>query len=269
MASQSQGLIMMPHLSSTVRPRERSRSVTMEFVDLFPDPVPVTVGGIEVVAPAKQFPTQLSSPASAARASITPFPDFIDVIFAPAGAPDLLGAVFLGLALQLGPDFLLAPAGLVSDEGIRPGYALESVIGEVLEPEAQWLKDRRERLAADSPLKVKAIVTPLFIAAGLLLDRLLLFALEDPSFVVSTGICACIGAGLLEILREPLPTRAERDLNRKLTDEFLLFANERIDPSGRCHERDIVREFRAFYPRYRCATSIGAACIPPLPCSET
>ena len=43
----------------------------------------------------------------------------------------------MGLALQLGPDFLLAPAGIVSDKGIRPGYALEEALGAALDPEAQ------------------------------------------------------------------------------------------------------------------------------------
>ena len=186
----------------------------MEFVDLFPDPIIPQVGGKAVVAPPSTFPTLLESQVSSKAASITPFPEFVDVIFAPTETVDVIGAVFLGIALQLGPDFLLAPAGLVSDEGIRPGYALESVVGERLDPNAQWLKDRREKLAAESPLTVKAIITPLFIAAGLLLDRLLIFAVEDPSFVVSVGICSCIGGGLLEIIREPLPTRAERDLTR-------------------------------------------------------
>ena len=192
----------------------RATPPCMEFVDLFPDPIIPSVGGKAVVAPPSTFPTMLESPEASKAASITPFPDFFDVIFAPTEMVDVFGALFLGIALQLGPDFLLAPAGLVSDEGIRPGYALESVVGERLDPNAQWLKDRREKLAADSPLTVKAIITPLFIAAGLLLDRLLIFAIEDPSFVVSVGICSCIGGGLLEVIREPLPTRAERDLTR-------------------------------------------------------
>jgi len=50
---------------------------------------------------------------------------------------------------------------------------------------------------------------------------------------------------------EPLPTREERDLDRKLLDEFMAFAAQRVVPSGRCHENEIVREFRTFYPRYR------------------
>ena len=177
---------------------------------------------------------------------------------------------------MLGPDFFLAPAGLVSDEGIRPGYALEAVVGELVTPDAQWLKDRNEKLAADAPLQVRALVLLPFLAAGLLVNRLLLVALEDPSFVISLGIISSLGGAAFNLIRPPLPTRQERDLQVKssrdlhlsplistgsqlistdlqvkLRDEFLIFSSDRIAVGGRCHERDVVAAFRAFYPRYR------------------
>ena len=158
----------------------------------------------------------------------------------------------LGIALQLGPDFLLAPAGLVADKGgLRPGRLLEEAIGALVSPEAQWLRDRREELAASAPLAIRALVFVVFAAAALPVGRLLQLVVEDQNFVVSTGICACIGGGFLELIREPLPTREQRDTDRKLLDEFVAFASERMVPGGRCHENDIVREFRLFYPRYR------------------
>jgi len=229
----------------------RAVALRMEFVDLFPDPIVPSVGGNIVLAPATKFPELLDSPAKSVPATITPFPDLFDIIFAPTEISDAFGALFVGVALLLGPDFLLAPGGLVADVGIRPGYALEAVIGDLIEPDAQWLKDRKEKLATSAPIAVKAIILTLFIAAGLLVERILLVALEDSSFVISLGICSCIGGGLLDVIREPLPTREERDTLRRLTDEFFVFANERIEPSGRCHETEIVRAFRAFYPRYR------------------
>ena len=36
-----------------------------------------------------------------------------------------------------------------------------------------------------------------------------------------------------------------------LLDEFMVFAAQRIEVGGRCHENEIVRAFRSFYPRYR------------------
>ena len=222
--------------------------------DEFGDPIEVTVGGNVVEAPPTNFPQLLEVPAVAAtKATITPFASFGQIVFAPTELNDIIAAFFLGIALLLGPDFVLAPAGLVSDRGIRPGYSLEAVVGSVLDPNAQWLKDRKENLAADAPLKVRAPIFLLFVAAGLLVNRLLLVALEDPSFVISLGICSCIGGGFLEIIREPLPTREERDFDVRLRDEFLLFSTDRLQVgwSERCHERDIVAAFRLFYPKYR------------------
>ena len=144
-------------------------------VDLFDEPP--TVGGVVVTAPATLFPKQLEQPAELAKkATITPFPDWASIVFAPSETGDLIAAVFVGTALLLGPDFLLAPAGIVSDDGIRPGFALERVVGELIDGDAQWLRDRRERLAADAPLKVRLPIWLLFVAAGLLVERLRLMA---------------------------------------------------------------------------------------------
>lgn len=226
------------------------RMVDKQF-DVFGDPIDVTVGGIVVEPKPSIFPPTLEGPATSAPATITPFAEMNAVFFAPLEQGDLIAAVFLGFALLLGPDFLLAPAGLVSDKGIRPGYALESVVGRLIDPDAQWLRDRNEELAATAPLLVRVPIGVLFVLAGLLTNRLLLIALEDSGFVISTAICACIGSGLLEIIREPLPTREERDLQASLSYEFLDFSNERMQMGGRCHESDIVRAFRSYYPRYR------------------
>lgn len=166
---------------------------------------------------ATKFPSALEQPdLVSSPATITPFADAASVVLAPIEGMDLVATVLLGVGLCLGPDFALAPAGLVSNDGIRPGYALESVVGQLITPDAQWLKDRRENLAADAPLQVRALVLLPFLAAGLLVNRLLLVALEDQGFVISLGIISCFGGGLLEVIRQPLPTRAERDLKAKL-----------------------------------------------------
>jgi len=222
----------------------------MTVVDLFPDPP--SVAGVVIKAKDSNFPSVLEQPTEIAKYISVPNFDPSDVLFAPLEVPDLFTALFLGIALQLGPDFLLAPAGLVADKGgLRPGRLLEEAIGALVSPEAQWLRDRREELAASAPLAIRALVFVIFAAAALPVGRLLQLVVEDQNFVVSVGICACIGGGFLELIREPLPTREERDTDRKLLDEFVAFASERMVPGGRCHENDIVREFRLFYPRYR------------------
>ena len=262
--------------------------------DEFGTPIEVVVGGNVVAPRVDSYPAGLESPAEALKATITPFAGIGEVVFAPLEGQDFIAAFFIGVALLLGPDFVLAPAGLVSDKGIRPGFALERVVGDLIDADAQWLKDRKERLAADAPLLVRAPILVLFLAAGLLVSRLLLVALgttphfvhprvcsharvlkgalnsyrlrvqsldpsmrsdvmlaEDPSFVTSIGIISCLSGGFIELLREPLPTREERDLEARLNDEFIVFSTERLVVGGRCHERDIVRAFRQYYPRYR------------------
>mmetsp|Transcript_22632 Transcript_22632/g.37390 ORF Transcript_22632/g.37390 Transcript_22632/m.37390 type:complete len:295 (+) Transcript_22632:67-951(+) len=226
----------------------RASAIAVQL-DLFPDPQ--VIGGNAVVAPAQTFPLSLDQPATFKAATVTPFPISSDIMFAPTGPSDFAAAFLLGIALFFGPDFILAPAGLVSDKGIRPGYAAQRIVGEFLTPEEQWLKDRREGLAAKAPIIVTLPVFTLCVAVGLLLNRLLLVALEDAQFVISAALCSCIGCGFLELIRQPLPTREERDLGEKLRTEFLIFSTEKLAAGGNCHERDIVRAFRAFYPRYR------------------
>jgi hypothetical protein len=137
------------------------------------------------------------------------------------------------------------------NEGIRPGFALELVIGEILMPNDQWVLDRKEKLEAQVPLQIRALALLPFLPAGLLVSRLLLVAIEDQTFVISVGIISCLGGSLLDLLRERKPTRAERDLRLKIEAEFLRFSGERLAVGGRCHEREIVEEFRKYYPRYR------------------
>ena len=241
--------MLVPMVADAVRLHRRLGRPQMRMVDVF-DVVP-SVGGNAVVPRPTTFTPTLEMPSSYKPATITPYIDPSQIFLTPLELPDVVAAVFLGIALLIGPDFILAPAGLVSDKGIRPGYSLEAVVGGLVDSEAQWLKDRREGLKADAPLFVRAPILVLFIAAGVLLNRLLILALEDSTFVISVGICSCIGGGLLELIREPLPTREERDLKRKLEDEFVVFSGQRLTIGGRCHERDIVKAFRSFYPRYR------------------
>ena len=224
----------------------------MKVVDLFPDPIPVTVGGNIVEAPPTRFPTDLTTPDEAfAKATITPYVDASSVLFAPLETSDAVAALFLGVAVLFGPDFFLAPAGLVSDKGIRPGFELEKAFGSLITPNDQWLRDRREGLAGNAPLTVRFPVFVICIFGGLMLDRLLLVALESSSFVISAAICAAFGASLLEVIRKPLQTREERELSVKLNDEFLIFSAERLAVGGRCHESEIVSAFREYFPRYR------------------
>ena len=114
-----------------------------QVVDLFPDPP--SVAGVVIRAPESKFPSVLEQPAEIARSLSSPTATFSEVFLAPLEPADLAAAVFVGLALQLGPDFLLAPAGLVSERGIRPGYYLEAALGAAVNPQARDVRILAER----------------------------------------------------------------------------------------------------------------------------
>jgi len=203
--------------------------MALQVVDLFPDPP--TVGGNTVVPPPSRFPAALEvNPADEtfSKATLTPFPTFVEVVSSPLQPVDVVAGVLLGIALLLGPDFLLAPAGLVPDKGIRPGYSLQKAVGALVDPDGQWLRDRREGLKSDAPLSVQVPVIAAFLSAGLALERVLLFSFEDASFVVAIGICSVFGGGLLEVVRDPLSTREERELQERRRDEFGVFAVDKL-----------------------------------------
>lgn len=206
-----------------------------------------SINGYSIAPRASQFPATLEAPTDYKVAKMAPLPDVSQVFFAPLEGSDLVAAFFVGIALMLGPDFLLAPAGLVSDDGIRPGYSLEPVIGELVTPDDQWLKDRKENLAAEAPLKVRLLVVLPFLFAGLLVERLLVLAVEDQFFVTSVGFIGVFGGLFLDYLRPKLLTRAEQER----VEEFVVFSNERLQLGGLSPEEDIIKAFREFYPRYR------------------
>mmetsp|Transcript_69268 Transcript_69268/g.130613 ORF Transcript_69268/g.130613 Transcript_69268/m.130613 type:complete len:413 (-) Transcript_69268:53-1291(-) len=210
---------------------------------------PSIVNGYEVVPRASAFPDSLEAPSTYETIKRLPLPSILSTIYAPLNGEDLLSALFVGIALMFGPDAFLAWAGIAS--GLRPRLELEAVVGELVTPDDQWLKDRKEGLKAEVPLQVQAIVLLPFLAAGVLVSRLLLVAVEDQTFVTSLGIIGCISGAAFDVIRDPLPTREERDRQAKLLVEFIDFANERLQLGGQCKENDIVEVFRRFYPRYR------------------
>jgi hypothetical protein len=234
--------------------------MALQVVDLFPDP-PI-VGGNAVVPPLSRFPAELEvdpSDQSFSKATLTPFPTFVEVVSSPLQPVDIAAGFLLGIALLLGPDFLLAPAGLVPDKGIRPGHALQQTVGALVDPDGQWLRDQREGLKSDAPLSVQLPVVAAFLGAGLALERLLLFSFEDASFVVAIGVCSVFGGGLLEVIRDPLSTREERELQETRREEFLVFAAENL-------ERGALFLWAVFLAVYCCVLCSRASTQPALPC---
>ena len=228
------------------------RMTSVQVIDLFPDPP--TVGGRSYARPSSVFPRDLAAPEATQkvqRAVVTPRPEFTDVVFQPLGGTDGAAIVFLSLALFLGPDFMLAPLGIASEA--RLGFLAEGKLGRFLGIGGDWLEDREARLSSDAPLAVTVATLSLFLLIGLVSERLLIFSLEDSSFVLSLGICGCLGGGLYELIRPKLLTREEFRAREFLQSEFTDFAAARLMPTrtGACHETEVIKAFRLFYGKYR------------------
>ena len=240
----------------------RGSGVTMlDQFDLAPPPAgfPVLLDAVDAVPRAKTpvlgpLSRTVRPPITGAELSI------VDrLVTHPTTLFDIFGAALLAVGLYLGPDFLLAPIGLAANA--RVGYRMEAAVGRALTPNQPWLADRADGLASDAPPLVRLFTAALFVVAGVLVERII-STLGSDTAVFYLGASSCVWGGLYEVARPTLPTRevAERDAMRK--GEFRRFVEARFvvgGPSTSCHESEVARAFRRFYPKYRIDRGISDA----------
>ena len=221
---------------------------------------------LEVVAPETAFPVLLDAVDAVPRTSkavlgpisrtvrdgedAAPVAASILEQLAASPAPlDLLLAALLATGLYLGPDFLLAPLGLASPA--RLGYRTEALVGRVLPGQGgEWLEDRAGGYASEAPLPVRVATGALFAAAGFALERVLTAASsEQAAFYL--GASTTLWGSLYEVARPKLASRAEREQREVREADFIAFAEARLEAGGSCHETEIVKAFRRYYPKYR------------------
>ena len=168
---------------------------------------------------------------------------------------DALLVLLLATGLYLGPDFLLTPLGLGSNAPL--GYRTERLVGYVLSPGEAWLDDRAEGFAAPAPLLVRVATGALFLLCSYALERVLTSAASDQA-AFYLGASSSIWGGLYEVARPRLRTRSEEEQRRAWEADFVRFAEARLGltAGGSCHETEIVRAFRRFYPKYRAGREI-------------
>tara|TARA_B110001452_G_scaffold199527_1_gene169481 strand:- start:981 stop:1784 length:804 start_codon:yes stop_codon:yes gene_type:complete len=190
------------------------------------------------------------------RAASTPVP-LLEVLATAPTPLDLLLSSLLATGLWLGPDFLLAPAGLALE--LRLGYRTEALVGRILSS-GEWLDDRAEGLAAPAPAVVRATTVALCASAGFVLERLLSSSGSEQA-ALYLGASTCIWGGLYEVARPKLKTRDERELEATRQSEFLEFAEAKLRSSDRpadtVHETEVVRAFRRYYPKYRAERGVS------------
>jgi hypothetical protein len=169
---------------------------------------------------------------------------------------DVIGTALIAFALSVGPGPWLAPLGIGTD--IRPARRMALLIAKAAGmQEEQWARDAADGFDFELPVPIVVCMVLLFGLLGLITERVLLLALDDSvNFVLSLSGSLAIAAAFFELIRPRLESRTEFDENERRYEEFEAFASELLtrSPAASCHESDVVRSFRTFYPKYRAAS---------------
>lgn len=116
---------------------------------------------------------------------------------------------------------------------------------------SQCIQTRLNDPAYEAPLPLKTAVGAITLATGTAMAVLFSGGLGDATWSVSTGLGACMAAGVYEVGR---PTRMSKEQAVALElqwQDFATFAEEKLQRSGRCHETEVFRVFRRALPKYR------------------
>jgi hypothetical protein len=124
----------------------------------------------------------------------------------------------------------------------------------------EWLQDRNDGLFAKLPWEFLIILGGLFVGLGYVIDSFTTFLAEgDRTVSLQLAGVSIIGGCSLELGRiangEKRGTRAEYDRQNQLEDEFVAFADARLNRGGNCHRNEVVRAFRRYYAKYRLVDS--------------
>lgn len=166
---------------------------------------------------------------------------------------DVGAALLIAYALAVGPGPWIAPIGIGTN--VRPTRQVALLLARALRLEReQWALDADDGFSYSPPPLVAAAMAAIFVLGGLVAERALLLLLDGSlTFVSSLSGSLAVAAVFFEIIRPPLTSRAANDASEARFAEFESFASAQLEfaPGGSCHETDIVRGFRTYYPKYR------------------
>lgn len=191
----------------------------------------------------ERFPSDLSSTDAVSRAYGA----------APESAgllpPELIQgatAALLAVALYLGPDWLLAPLGW--DTNIRPGRSAVAWLGEALDGDSDFSRERRDGYDAPVPVAVAAAAAAVFLVLGAAGEALLVDALgSSTAFVGAWAACGVIAGSVYEVGRPAILNREEAEAEATFEQAFADFAERRFDastPTAATNTIEITRAFR-------------------------
>ncbi|GAB4824184.1 hypothetical protein N2152v2_011230 [Parachlorella kessleri] len=184
------------------------------------------------------------------------------------GAGDAFGALLWSVGLYFASPWQLLLLFIGQMDNERPSDALLRFFGKLggLSVDA---KDYR------APAWAQAATVAVCALCGSAIAAALGSWLGDPSWSISTGamrfvdqakrgihICdalgeglgACMAAGMYEVGRPQRLSVEEAQLLEEQYQDFVAFADEQLQRTGRCHESEVIRGFRRTKGRYRRAS---------------
>mmetsp|Transcript_9637 Transcript_9637/g.11999 ORF Transcript_9637/g.11999 Transcript_9637/m.11999 type:complete len:326 (-) Transcript_9637:366-1343(-) len=145
----------------------------------------------------------------------------------------------------------------LSEDG-RPADWLAERIAPPLGLGGEWLEDQKQGLAVEKPLPLLILLQILFLGLGVaMVQGILLFFDADHFWPWSFGACAAIGSFVYEIGRPQKLTREESERAEAQWNDFLLFASDKLQRKGQCHQSKIINAFRRYYAQYRTEEQIS------------
>eukprot|EP00210_Caulerpa_lentillifera_P004059 g3872.t1 len=88
------------------------------------------------------------------------------------------------------------------------------------------------------------------VIMALLTTTVISLLVDGATWSVSTGIGACMAAGLFEVGRPPRLNLKEKQKLDKQFEDFVEFADQYLQRTGSCHESEIFKNFRNVFNQY-------------------
>lgn len=166
-----------------------------------------------------------------------------------SGAGDIVGTLLWSVSYYFCSPVQLLLLFLGRIETERPSDWLMRIGGKLLGYDV-------DALGYTTPVGLQISAAAVAVLWGILTAYVLEASLGDATWSVSTGIGACLAAGVYEIGRPERLTREQAIELENQWQDFKEFADNNLQATGRCHESEIFWAFRRRFGRYRTQESL-------------